>query len=337
MIKWEMTAEHPDPPLGKPIRDLGLTIAGTSLAPLIDVVLAEMAAVGLRRLRPRFYLSTEWGVPEDTIAVAIPFYLARPDLASLHLARTGHTEGQGDADVLRYLRHEIGHVVNYAYCLHAEPRWTELFGRFEKRYREAYRPRPFSRRFVRHLPGWYAQKHPDEDFAETFAVWMTPGSDWRHDYADSPPALAKLLFCDEMVARVGDLEPTISDDALHDDVGDIATTLEQFYGVGDPEEEALPGGVDGALRDIFPASPDEPRAFAATLLRRLDGELTTQVYTWTGHFPDRTHELLRRLARRAEAMGLHYAPEREAAAVVAVSTLITALAMNHVLRGSYVP
>ena len=25
-----------------------------------------------------------------------------------------------------------------------------------------------------HLDPWYAQSHPDEDFAETFAVWLTP-------------------------------------------------------------------------------------------------------------------------------------------------------------------
>lgn len=331
----------PDPRLGRPIRDLGLTIAGSPLAPILDTLLAELASAGIRRLRPRFYLSTEWGVPEGTIAVAIPFYLAHPELAALHLARTGHAEGRSDAEILRYLRHELGHVVNYAYLLHDEPRWTELFGRFAKRYRDLYRPRPFSKRFVRHLPGWYAQKHPDEDFAETFAVWLRPGSDWRRDYADAPAALAKLVYCDEAIARVGDLPPQVVNDEVDQDVADVATTLAQFYAEEtEPEEGALPGGIDAALRDLFAAlepSPTGERGSAAVLLGKLDDDLTAQVFTWTGHFPEWTHELVRRLARRAESMGLSYAVERETAATVAVSALITALAMNHVARGTYVP
>lgn len=64
------------------------------------------------------------------------------------------------ADILRYLRHEMGHVVNYAYRLYDDGAWVERFGAITQPYVEHYRPEPFSRRFVRHLPGWYAQKHP---------------------------------------------------------------------------------------------------------------------------------------------------------------------------------
>jgi hypothetical protein len=84
-----------------------------------------------------------------------------------------------------YLRHEAGHAFNYAYRLYQTPEWRELFGPFNRPYRERYRPIPFDRNFVRHIEGWYAQKHPDEDFAETFAVWLTPGSRWRVRYRGS--------------------------------------------------------------------------------------------------------------------------------------------------------
>ena len=150
-------------------------------------------------MRPHFYLSTEWGVPFDTISIAIPFYLARVDLTDFHADRGGLVEGGDRADVLRYLRHEMGHVVNYAYRLYERPEWTGQFGDINLPYEEEYRPRPFSPRYVRHLPGWYAQKHPDEDWAETFAVWMTPGLDWRGRYAGRP-ALAKLEYCDRVMA-----------------------------------------------------------------------------------------------------------------------------------------
>jgi hypothetical protein len=337
-----MAEEFTEAALGKPIRDLGLTIAGTPLESIVETLMQEVVAAGIRRLRPRFYLSTEWGVPQDTIAVAMPFYLAHPELTELHGRRAGHVEGLDAADILRYLRHEMGHAVSYAYELHSDERWTELFGRFDKRYREEYRPKPFSRKFVRHLPGWYAQKHPQEDWAETFAVWLTPGSEWRREYADWPTALAKLTYCDEVMRRVGDREPLVTDEELDEDVGDIAYTLGEFYGdqEDDDEEEELPRGIDGALRDAFAGlapRPGEGQALAAALLRRLERELTAQVYRWTGHFPERTRALVRRLAGRAEALALSYGQEHETAAVVAVTALVAALATTHVTRGRYDP
>jgi len=146
--------------LGTPIRDLGLEIAGTELEPVIAEFRAELAAVGIAKLTPHFYLSTEWGVPFDTIAIGIPFYLARPDLTALQAERIGHLEGVGRAELLRYLRHEMGHVVNYAYRWYERDDWISAFGAITVPYLEDYRPQPFSRNFVRHLPGWYAQKHP---------------------------------------------------------------------------------------------------------------------------------------------------------------------------------
>ena len=83
---------------------------------------------------------------------------------------------------MMYLRHEAGHCFNYAYRLYETEEWRKLFGDYHKPYKEDYKPQPFSREYVAHISGWYAQKHPDEDFAETFAVWLTPGLDWRQRY-----------------------------------------------------------------------------------------------------------------------------------------------------------
>ena len=146
---------------GAPIRDLGLMIEGTRLAPVIDEFRAELVQRGITEVVPRFHLSTEWGVPFGTVVIGIPFYLAHPDLTALHGEQVGHIEGFNHADILRYLRHEMGHVINYAYKLYDLEGWVKLFGSITQPYREDYRPQPFSRRFVRHLPGCYAQKHPD--------------------------------------------------------------------------------------------------------------------------------------------------------------------------------
>jgi hypothetical protein len=327
----------------KPIRDLGLTIAGTQLEPLTAEVMAEVERAGVRRLKPRFYLSTEWGVPTDSIAIAIPFYLAAPELTALQAERAGYVEGCGAGDILRYLRHEMGHAVNYAYRLYEDPEWLRRFGSFAQPYVEDYRPRPFSRRFVRHLPGWYAQMHPEEDWAETFAVWLTPGRDWRSEYAGWPEALGKLEYCDRVLKELGDREPLVSADHPDVDISEVEESLDQFYGEPSPGAAEFPPELDGELRAIFedpgapagaPVSPDKA---AAELIRRYEGDLVVESYRWTGHFPEDSRLLLRHLAERAERLQLGYPGESEGRVVVGLTTLVTALAMNYVHTGTYYP
>jgi hypothetical protein len=324
----------------KPIRDLGLKIEGTRLAPIVAEFERELEARSIR-VRPRFYLSTEWGVVTGTIAIAIPFYLAEDQLSDLHAAKGEFLEGRGRRDVLRYLRHEMGHVVNYAYKLYDEGEWVRLFGPITQPYLEDYRPSPFSRRYVRHLPGWYAQKHPDEDWAETFAVWMTPRLDWRAEYADHPQALGKLEYCQRTMSELGQREPLVSVADIEGDVGELGITLEDYYGhMGHPVGE-FPQGLDGALRAIFdelvPEPSDAAPKPASRLIRSLERELMANIFRWTGHFPERTRALLRHLAERADALSLVYDPTRESEATLGLTTFVSALAMNHVHSGSYQP
>src|SRR5205823_12497040 len=213
---------------GTALRDLHLTIAGTPLEPILQQFEVELPKRGITRVRPRFYLSKEWGVPFGTVSVAIPFYLARRDLTALHAEQAGYVEGTSPADILRYLRHEMGHVVNYAYRLYETPEWARTFGDINQPYVEEYRPRAFHPNYVWHLPGWYAQKHPDEDWAETFAVWMTPGLDWRRVYRNRPTALAKLDYCDRTLAELRDRDPPVTAEDPDEDVGDLAFSLDQY-------------------------------------------------------------------------------------------------------------
>jgi hypothetical protein len=321
-----------------PIRDLNLTIAGTGLEPILAGFEKEIEAAGIRKLRPRFYLSTEWGVPYDTIAIAIPFYLARPELTLLQAEQACHVEGSGPRDILRYLRHEMGHVVNYAYRLHESKEWTERFGPMTKPYEEEYRPRPFSREFVHHLPGWYAQKHPDEDWAETFAIWMTPGLDWRAQFAKWPGALRKLEYCDRIMKDVVEREPLTTAAELDEDVANLTVSLDQFYGdvIGAPSER--PQELDQMLSAVF-ADPDPSsvRLAASDLIRRIERDLPASVFQWTGHMPERTRGLLSTLAERADVMGLTYGVDQEQALTIALTSLVTTLAMTWLQSGKYVP
>ena len=88
--------------------------------------------------------------------------------------------------------------------------WVEVFGNRDVEYQpETYRPRPYSKSFVRHLPNWYAQAHPDEDFAETFAVWLAlPVEEWRSQYRGWK-ALKKLEYVDAMMGYARSHPPVV--------------------------------------------------------------------------------------------------------------------------------
>ena len=185
--------------LTKPIKDLGLKLEGSPLERLVQQLYRELERKGLRRFRPQCYLSDEWGCPSGEPVIGIPFYLADPKLARLEKEMNDLEDRR---EIMMYLRHEAGHAFNYAYALYKTPEWRHCFGPFRRPYRDQYRPVPFSRQFVRHIAGWYAQKHPDEDFAETFAVWLTPGSDWQKLYGAG--ALKKLQYVERVVRELGD-------------------------------------------------------------------------------------------------------------------------------------
>src|SRR4051812_45190300 len=111
-MSFHETAPTQHPSWARPIRDLGIQIAGTRLEPVLKEFQEELQQAGIRKLKPHFYLSNEWGVPFGTRALAVPFYLAQPALIGLHADQVGFLEGATRADLLRYLRHEMGHVVN---------------------------------------------------------------------------------------------------------------------------------------------------------------------------------------------------------------------------------
>jgi hypothetical protein len=327
-----------------PIRSLGLTIAGSQLEPILETFRTELRQAGIHKVKPHFYLSTEWGVPFGTVSIAVPFYLARPELTTFHAERHGHVEGFSAADILRYLRHEMGHVINYAYQLYNEEDWVKHFGSITQPYCEDYRPVPFSPRFVQHLPGWYAQKHSDEDWAETFAVWLTPGRDWRAEYADRPEALGKLEFCGKTMARLKDQAPSVTATEADEDVGELNYSLEQYYGSPVPGTDEFTLGLDGALRAIFEErgeqrslDPHAPRKPASLLIHRLERDLMADVYRWTGHFPERTRPLLAHLAKRTDELNLVYAEGHELPAAIGLTTMVAALAMNYIHKGTYLP
>src|SRR5690349_23638930 len=208
-------------------KDLKISIPGTWLERCLDELYAELAERGLR-IRPHAWVSNEWFSPDDTPGIAIPFYLAHPRLMRLERKMIIDVEGGTVPECMRILRHEAGHVIQHSYQLNRRRRWQQLFGRSSTRYPDFYRPNPASKNYVQHLRLWYAQSHPDEDFAETFAVWLRPRSDWRKRY-EGWPALKELEYVDELVEEIAGEEPVLRQRQRIEPLSQLTQTLAEHY------------------------------------------------------------------------------------------------------------
>ena len=208
-------------------RDLKLTIERSPLAALLRRLYADLERRGLR-FRPHVWLSEEWFSPDGVPGFAVPFYLAHPRLERLERRIMHEAEGGDSRLALRILRHEAGHALDNAYRLRRRKRWREVFGHASHPYPARYRARAGSRRYVHHLGEWYAQAHPTEDFAETFAVWLAPKSGWRKSYAEWP-ALHKLKAVDELVASVRHRRPAVRNRTRIEPLDLSSATLAQHY------------------------------------------------------------------------------------------------------------
>src|SRR5687767_15153512 len=206
--------------------DLPLAIEGI-MAERIAQLRDELDTRGLS-FPLHFYLSDEWFTPDGATAIALPFYLAHPRLAKLEESQMFEVEGGEHEWCMRILRHEAGHAIDNAFKLRFRRRRREVFGMSSKTYPEFYTPKPYSKSFVLHLDSWYAQSHPDEDFAETFAVWLTPNSEWQQRYAGWR-ALKKLEYMDTLMQSLRDQPARIDNPEEVDPLPSLKLTLRQHY------------------------------------------------------------------------------------------------------------
>jgi hypothetical protein len=322
--------------LRKPIKELGLRIEGSALEKYVLQLYKELDRKGLRRFRPHCYLTDEWGCPDQEPVIGIPFYLADPKLAALEKTRN---DLEDEREIMMYLRHEAGHAFNYAYELFKREDWKALFGPFRRPYHERYRPVPFSRRFVRHIAGWYAQKHPDEDFAETFAVWLTPRSSWRRRY-QGWGALHKLRYVDRMARHYGGQDPVRPIGETDVTVDEMEVTLEDFYRQTTPDESHAIAdlALDTDLTDIFVKPTARRRTAirpAADLIAVRRKEIVDKVTYWTGVRRPLVKRLVESIEERVRVLGLVTRRGREQASVVEITAYTTTLAMNYLTRGRF--
>lgn len=293
--------------------DLGVQIAGTWLEPLTERVTEELEECGLK-LRPHFWLADEWFTPEGVVGAALPFYLAHPRLMQLERKHMLEVEGGTRSECLKLLRHEVGHIIDFTYQLNRRRRYRALFGRASLPYPSHYRPNPRSKRFVQHLDGWYAQAHPLEDFAETFALWLTPRSNWRAGYRGWP-ALKKLECVDELMDGIAGQRPKNGSRERPSSLSRLRRTLRTHY--RRKHVHYSTGYSDSYDRDLLKIFSNEPqhrhRRSAADFLRRNRRAIRELVARWTGEFQFTLDQNLKEMTGRCRELKLRLrVPERQA-------------------------
>jgi hypothetical protein len=292
--------------------DLQLDLHRSPIKRHVDRLYSELNERGIR-FRPHVWLAEEWFSPDGVPGIAVPFYLAHPRLMRLERKMTREVEGGNVNWFMRILRHEAGHAIDSAYRLRRRAHWRTLFGPASRPYRARYRARPSSRHHVQHLGEWYAQSHPTEDFAETFAVWLTPRSGWQRRYA-SWPALRKLNFVQQFAGEQGAHNPPVRSRDRIEPVDVNQRTLAQYYRSRLARERSRRGLLaDRLLQRLFRAEPGRRPLTAATLLRTHKARLRAGLIRDTGVDRYLAHQILRIAIDRSVRLGLYVqGPQRNA-------------------------
>ena len=311
------------------ICDLPVRIPGSWLEDRVRQLYRELAERDIV-FKPRCYLADEWLTPEDEPLIGVPFYLAHPRLIALEKKIIMEAEGETHEWCMQLLRHEAGHALSYAYGLHRKRSWQKVFGHPSQPYEETYRFRPYSKSYVRHLDNFYSQYHPDEDFVETFAVWLTPGLDWRTQYAGWK-ALEKLEFVDKLMRSIAGKPPVKPSGKAYWQASRIKLTLRRYYAKRrHAEAENYPDFHDANLRSMFAEAKaeNETRPPVARLIQAHRKALVDAVAHWSGERKYMVSQVTRAVHARAKALRL-VAEGTEASAILNLTSYITTLLMNY--------
>jgi len=321
--------------LEKKISQLGLTIDGTPLQARVQQLYDELSAKGLT-FHPPCHIGDEWFVPVGIPAIFVPFFLVHERLRHLEGKMMLEVEGQTPEWFMRLMRHEAAHAYAYAYQLFRKRKWQRVFGRTSTEATpQFYRPRPYSHSYVVHLDDWYAQSHPDEDFAETFAVWLTPGLDWRARFKGWK-ALQKLEYVDELMRSLAGHSPPHQPEYRLKDYNFLNIKLKTYYARKRKlYEDSYPDFYDRDLRQLFAGpSGTEPALKASLYLRQRRRHVMEAVCESTNEKKYRVNKLLVRLIERCDQLDLYLKPG-DAPPDLHVAAYITTLVMNYLFTGKF--
>ena len=311
--------------LGARVCDLPVTLEDSMFAPIIARVRRDLRRRGIDWF-PLVYLSTGWHCPDKIPVVGVPFVLATRELRRLEREIVGHIESPDD--MASYMRHEVGHAINYSLRLYETPEWRRVFGPFSRPYRTQYAIRPTSRKHVQHLEGYYAQKHPDEDFAETFAVWLMPRTQWREQYAGWG-AMNKLEYVDRVMREVSGTNVPVVRGARVEPLDRLRYTLASYYehqGLSVASlgfHEAATGYVDEDLRAVLESPRRGSSCRADEALRRLRRRIVANIVHLLHVRPVSAQELYDKYVARAKDMRTRVGADADQKLLVGMSSMMT--------------
>ncbi len=320
--------------LEQKIARLGLTLEGTELAPLVQQLYAELDAKGLA-FHPPVHVGDEWFCPVGIPAIFVPFFLVHPRLRELERRQILEVEGETAEWFMKLMRHEAAHAYSFAYRLQHKKKWQQHFGLASTEESDTYRPRPYSRSYVIHLDDWYAQSHPDEDWAETFAVWLTPGLDWRKRYQDWK-ALQKLEYTDELMRSLAGKPPVHNPPFKVAEYNFLNLKLKTYYArKRKAYADSFPDFYDKDLRSLFAAQAGAEGVEKASIwLRRRRRQIVRAIARWSSEHKFRIDQLIKKITARCEALGLHVLAN-DPNLDLQVATYVTSLTMNYLFTGRF--
>ncbi len=270
--------------------DLKLKLNQTPVHALIQQLYHELKSKDLV-FRPHFWLSNEWFSPDGIPGVAIPFYLAHPRLIKLEREMMLEAEGDDREICMKILRHEAGHAIDNAFRLRRKKERTKAFGHSTLKYPKMYVPKPYSKKYVRNLHRWYAQSHPDEDFAETFAVWLDPSSNWVEWYRKWP-AYKKLLYMDKLMHSLMHKKQPVQSKTQLDPLSSFKETLETYYSEKRKYYQIEnPKFNEQKLKKIF-SGTQETNVEACKFIQKNRHKICSELSKWTGVYRYTINSLL---------------------------------------------
>ena len=314
--------------LEKKIRQLELKLEGTEWEPLVRQLYDELSAKGLS-FQPPCFVGDEWFCPVGIPVIFVPFFLVHERLRRLERKMVLEVEGETKEWFMKLMRHEAAHAYSYAYQLYKKKKWQQTFGLASTEETEFYRS------YVVHLDDWYAQSHPDEDFAETFAVWLTPGLDWRGRYRGWK-AMQKLECVDGLMRSIAGTPPVHQPRFRVADYDCLNVKLKTYYARKRKlYEDSYPDFYDNDLRQLFAAGPDAAgRQRASEFLRKHKRQIMDSICQWTNERKYRVNKLLNRLIDRCGQLDLYVKPA-DSIVNLQVASYITTLVMNYLFTGKF--
>ena len=336
-IKAEELAELNDADILKlRFKNLGLSISESEVQDYVNQLYSELERKGLK-FKPQIFFGDEWFSPEGMNAIAVPFYLANTRLKNLEKSMMLEVEGGRPDWFMKLLRHEAGHCFDHCYKFSKRKKWSEIFGSPDEDYApETYRPQPYSKGYVKHLERWYAQAHPDEDFAETFAVWLTPGVDWKKEYSKWPGALKKLNYMESLALESAKMKNSSVKGRVPSNVANLTTTLEKYYAKRRKENaDDYPDFYDADLKTIFNGAADDKASLSARrFMKRHKKDIVSTVAWATKERKFTIDALVKRLTDRSAEIGLRLG-KSENQTTMEVASFLTSLVKNYLFTGKF--